>query len=187
MDPRSQTTVQRVLLLLRATYLPGWQPTASQRLVWAIRGATVLGILVLIASAVDKTLWDWLDLLIVPAVLAIGGYLFNNSQNRATQRATEQRAQDDALQAYLDHMSDMLISEKDQPSLYDEHPLDRLRAVARARTLTVLPRLAGDGKGRVVQFLRESNLIRREGRDEQGEVVQAKVVDLGGADLLISA
>src|SRR5215207_3399094 len=57
-----------------------------------------------------KTLWDWLDLLIVPAVLAIGGYLFNNSQNQRTRRATEQRAQNDALQAYLDHMSEMLIS-----------------------------------------------------------------------------
>lgn len=81
-----------------------------------------------------KALWDWLDLLIVPVVLAMGGYLFNSSQNRATQRVAERRAQDDALEAYLDDMSDMLTPKKDQPSQSDQRPPDRLRSVARART-----------------------------------------------------
>jgi uncharacterized protein YjbI with pentapeptide repeats len=120
-----------------------------------------------------KTLWDWLDLLIVPVVLAIGGYFLNSSQNRATQAAAERRTQDEALQAYLDNMSEMLIPSSEQPSLYDEPLLDSLRNVARARTLTVLPRLDDDHKGRVVQFLYESGLIAK-GRP---------VVDLGGADL----
>src|SRR5215210_5632192 len=34
-----------------------------------------------------RTLWDWLDLLIVPVVLAIGGYLFTRSENRSTRMA----------------------------------------------------------------------------------------------------
>src|ERR687898_477166 len=42
-----------------------------------------------------RTLWDWLGLLIVPVVLAIGGYLFNSSQNRATQEATDERTKAD--------------------------------------------------------------------------------------------
>jgi uncharacterized protein YjbI with pentapeptide repeats len=171
-----QNARERAVLLLRATFLPAWSSTASQRLVWAIRGATVLGVLILIASAVDKPLWDWLDLLIVPAVLAIGGYLFNSSQNQATQRAAEQRAQDDALQAYLDHMSDMLIPKKDQPSLYETGPDadadDNLSTVARARTLTVLARLDGYRKASVVWFLYEADLIDRDGR-----------IWLGNADL----
>jgi hypothetical protein len=28
----------------------------------------------------NRTLWDWLDFLIVPAVLAVGGYLFTRSE-----------------------------------------------------------------------------------------------------------
>ena len=36
-----------------------------------------------------KTLWDWLDLLVVPIVLAIGGYLFTRSETQATQVAAE--------------------------------------------------------------------------------------------------
>jgi hypothetical protein len=39
-----------------------------------------------------RTLWDWLNLLIVPAVLALGGYLFTRSETRATQAAAERRA-----------------------------------------------------------------------------------------------
>jgi hypothetical protein len=120
-----------------------------------------------------KTLWDWLDLLIVPLVLAIGGYLFNSSQNRATEAAAERRAQDEALQAYLDHMSGLLIASKDQPSLYDEHPPDSLGSVVRSRTLTVLNRLDGSRKGSVVQFLFEARLIRRD----------PPIIDLLGANL----
>src|SRR5437868_5819370 len=60
-----------------------------------------------------KTLWDWLQLLIIPAVLAIGGYLFNFTMTRTEQEATKQRDQTErdiasdnqreaALQAYID-------------------------------------------------------------------------------------
>src|SRR3712207_3248037 len=41
-----------------------------------------------------RTLWDWLGLRIIPAVLAVGGCLFTRSENRATQAAAERRAQD---------------------------------------------------------------------------------------------
>src|SRR5215213_5629232 len=108
-----------------------------------------------------RTLWDWLQLLIIPAVLAGGGLWFNRQQREQELQTADRRAQDEALQAYLDQMSDMLISNKDQPSLSDEHPPDSLKTVARARTLTVLPRLAADRKARVVQFLYESGLITK--------------------------
>lgn len=58
-----------------------------------------------------RTPWDWIDLLIVPVVLAIGGYLVTSSQNRATQAAAERRAQDDALQDYLDRI-EQLVTDK---------------------------------------------------------------------------
>jgi hypothetical protein len=124
-----------------------------------------------------RTLWDWLNLLIVPAVLALGGYLFTRSENRRTQKNAEQqrdldskiadldreiayeRQQDDTLQAYLDGMSPLLTDEN-RP-LYRAQAGDNLSTVARARTLTVLPRLAGNRKGSVVQFLHGSGLIAK--------------------------
>src|SRR5829696_1364648 len=56
-----------------------------------------------------RTPWDWVDLLIIPLVLALGGVLFTRSENRATRGAAKQRAEDEALQAYLDQMGQMLL------------------------------------------------------------------------------
>jgi hypothetical protein len=154
--------------------VPDWRPTREQKL-WTIRSVimlvAVLGVLTLIGLPFGITLWNWMDLLIIPLVLAIGGYLFTRSENRATRVAAEQRAQDEALQAYLDGMS-QLVTDKDRP-LHRSPRSDRLRTVARARTLTVLSRLDGDRKARVVQFLYESVLIS----------IEYAVVDLTDADL----
>src|SRR5215207_6311578 len=150
-----------------------WRPTRRQ-LLWASGIVAVLTVAVLIGYRYDITLWDWIKLLIVPAVIAGGDLWFNAQQREREQHIANERAQDEALQAYLDQMSDMLIPNNDQPSLSDEHPPDSLKTVARARTLTVLPRLAGDRKARVVQFLYESGLIHRGGA----------VLDLSGADLI---
>jgi Pentapeptide repeats (8 copies) len=129
-----------------------------------------------------RTFWDWLSLLIVPIVLALGGYLFNRSESRRTKEDAEQqrqadrhiadqRTQDAALQAYLDHIGGLLL-EKDKP-LRQSKEGDEVRTLARARTLTVLRRLDGERKARVLQFLYESGLIDK----------NRVVVDLVGADL----
>jgi Pentapeptide repeats (8 copies) len=145
-----------------------WRPTRRQ-LLWGggIAALVFLGIVIggylfewKWTGLPKRTLWDWLQLLIIPAVLAGVGLWFNRQQREQELRTADRRSQDEALQAYLNQMSEMLIPpSKDLPSLYKARPGDRLRAVARARTLTVLPRLAGDGKARVVQFLYESGLI----------------------------
>jgi uncharacterized protein YjbI with pentapeptide repeats len=117
-------------------------------------------------------------------VLAGVGLWFNRQQREQELQTADRRAQDEALQAYLDNMSELLIPNNDQPTLYDTEPPESLRVVAQARTLTVLPRLTGDGKGRVVQFLYESNLIPSVVRDaRRGTWVTYKVLDLRGANL----
>jgi len=144
----------------------------------------------------SKTFWDWLKLLIVPLVLAIGGYLFSRSENHRAQDIANQQAetdrqiaaqgrQDDTLQAYLDQIGQMLL-DKDMPLLilfpYKEDDVVRseVKSLARARTLTVLARLEGERtgertgarKGSVVQFLYESSLLSKDDR-----------ISLRGADL----
>jgi len=167
-----------------------WRPTRRQVL-WTVAITVVVVVALVVAIIVlgyvrewkwtgmvkDKaypwrTLWDWLGLLIVPVVLAAGGLLFTLSQNRATQAATERRAQDEALQSYLDQMS-QLLTDKARP-LGCAQPGDNLSAVARARTLTVLWRLDGSRKGSLLQFLYEAQLINKK---------KGTVIDLGGAHL----
>jgi hypothetical protein len=172
--------------------MPDWRPTARQGL-WAIRivlaSVAVLGILTLVSQPFGITLWDWLKLLVVPAVIAGGGIWFNrqqrerelaiaNEQREREVEIAERRAQDEALQAYLDQMSDMLIPKTDRPSLYKARPVDSLSSVARARTLTMLPRLDKERKARVVQFLHESGLIAA-----NRPIVAMRRADLRGADL----
>jgi hypothetical protein len=148
----------------------------GRQILWTIGAVVALSAVVFVINRffVHRPLWDWLELLIVPVVLAGGGLWFNVQQTEREQRIANDRAQDEALQAYLDHMSGMLIPpSKDQPSLYKALPGDSFRSVARARTLTVLPRLDGDRKARVVRFLYEARLIRGD----------RAVLDLEGADL----
>src|SRR5215207_11709602 len=111
MEQEPKTPRERVQDLT-SLLVPDWRPT-SQQVLWSIRivfaFVIVLGVLTLVGRLFDVTLWQWLDLLIIPAVLAVGGYLFTQSENRATREAQEQRTMDEALQAYLDKMGEMLV------------------------------------------------------------------------------
>src|SRR5215217_9374926 len=127
-----------------------------------------------------KTLWDWLQLLIVPAVLAIGGILFNWQQNRRAQSNETQRAQDTALQAYLDQISELLI---DKSIRKEWRRYGDKRVTARARTLAVLSQLDGNRKQIVLRFLSEARLINREKLILEGRTIYARYVGLRGADL----
>jgi hypothetical protein len=129
-----------------------------------------------------RTPWDWADLLIIPFVLALGGYLFALSENRATRDAAEQRAQDEALQAYLDQMGQMLL-DKDRPLRQSAEGQsaevhNEARTLARARTLTVLTVLDGHHKRSMLRFLPEALLINKD-----DTVVDLSGADLSGADL----
>jgi hypothetical protein len=124
-----------------------------------------------------RTLWDWLQLLIIPAVLAGGGLWFNRQQRKQELEITDSRAQDEALRAYLDQIGQLLL-DKERP-LRQAKEGDEVRTLARARTLTVLARLdGGRRKGSVMQFLYESGLITKE-----GGVVSLKGADLSRANL----
>jgi uncharacterized protein YjbI with pentapeptide repeats len=141
---------------------PSWRPTRSQVL-WTGGIVGALSVSILIGYRYGITLWDWIKLLIVPAVIAGGGLWFNAQQRERERQIANDRAQDEALQAYLDQMSGMLAPpSKDLPPLYKVQPGEPLSSVARARTLTVLPRLGGDRKARVVQFLYEAGLIDKD-------------------------
>jgi hypothetical protein len=173
-----KTPRERAEALIRLL-VPDWRPTAWQGL-WAIRIVLAiivgLGLLTVAGRPFGITLWDWLKLLVVPAVIAGGGIWFNRQQRERELEIAERRTQDEALQAYLDVRSQLLTDEK-RP-LHRAQIGDSLSSVARARTLMVLPRLDGERKARVVQFLYESGLIAK-GRP----ILDLLRADLRGADL----
>jgi hypothetical protein len=125
-----------------------------------------------------KTLWDWMELLVIPLVLAIGAFYLERSERALDRETAEDRAklerelstdrqQEAALQAYLDRMADLIL--KDKSRVIDT---EEVRNVTRIRTLTLLRGLDGKRKGIVVLFLYEAGLIAGK-----------PIIDLDGADL----
>ncbi|HEY4033408.1 MAG TPA: hypothetical protein VGL94_05530 [Ktedonobacteraceae bacterium] len=100
-----------------------------------------------------KTLWDWLQLLVIPAVLAIAGYVFTLMTSKNERRATEQRSKDEQkaaeqrsqterdialdnqqenqLQDYLDRMSELLLEKNLRKSMPTEQ-LDKAKSLKEA-------------------------------------------------------
>jgi uncharacterized protein YjbI with pentapeptide repeats len=135
-----------------------------------------------------KPVWDWLDLLLVPLILgivAVGltawfnwqqGERQNDIENRRAQaewELAEQRAQDEALQTYLDQMSTLLLEQ----NLSD----DKVRTLLRARTLTVLERLDPSRKAQVMRFLLEADLVQS--ADERVPIIALAGGNLRGSNL----
>jgi len=111
-----------------------------------------------------RTLYEWLDILIIPIVLAVGVYWLEVRQGEreqaiADQRAQE-RAQDAALQAYFNEIGQLLFDRQ----LRDSEEGDEVRALSRSRTLAILDNLDAIRKRHLLQFLYEARLINREGR-----------------------
>jgi uncharacterized protein YjbI with pentapeptide repeats len=150
-----------------------------------------------------RTLWDWLQLLVVPLVIALVAFLLSDAQSRRQdarerrdanrQRALERSASVDdaregALRAYVEQMSDLLLTRDLAHSRSAS-----ARQVARTNTLTVLRRLDGPRKGLVLGFLEDAGLliypeprVRLDSADLRGAVVRNSSflnADFGGADL----
>lgn len=143
-----------------------------------------------------KTLWDVLQLLIVPIILVIAGFWLNQIQKSREEKSGEKRAKTEqniaidsqreaAYQAYLDHMSDLFLKEHFSVS----KPPPEVCFMGRARTLAVLRRLDGQRKECLLLFLSESNLYKTIGlsyADLSGidlREIRLRDADLSGADL----
>jgi uncharacterized protein YjbI with pentapeptide repeats len=137
-----------------------------------------------------KPVWEWMQLLIVPLALAVIGLLFKMQQAdrqreleqqqaaledrraKAEREVAVQRAQDEALQAYLSQMSSLLLERGLRVADKDSE----VSTLARARTVTVLQRLDADRNQTVIRFLTEARLTG----SAIGLLVEA---DLQGSDL----
>jgi len=119
-----------------------------------------------------KALWDWLNLLgvlAIPAVVGLGAAWYTAQQGKVSDRENSDNQRETALQEYIDKMSELLLHE----NLRHSDPDAEVRKIARARTLTVLPRLDSERKSSVLRFLYESGLIAK----------GKPIVDLSGVDL----
>lgn len=115
-----------------------------------------------------KTLWDVIQVAVIPVALVVLALLFNASEAARDRERDEKRARsdaenaldarrDDALRDYLDRMSALMLERR----LLKSREGSSVRAVASSQTLTTLRRLDGARKGEVVRFLAEAGLLAR--------------------------
>src|SRR6266481_5316517 len=151
-----------------------------------------------------KTLWDWLQLLIIPFVLAVIALLFNRATTRTEQKIAADRYEQDKEIASRHYHQDRQIAEqryqndrsialdKQREDLFQVY-LDRMsdlllnggllqsstnaevRNIARVRTLTVLRQLDNRRKNYVLSFLRETKLVTSE--------PETNIISFSSADL----
>ena len=149
----------------------------------------------------SKTFWEWMELLVVPAVLAAAGLWFTNVQKQTELEIAEKARDEDRERAEKARETDREIAEKERETDREialerqrqqtlENYLDRMKELimdrqllphereagkrlARTWTLNVLRELTAKRNRQVIQFLQESELLLR----------QNAMVDLSGANL----
>jgi len=159
-----------------ANWFPEWTGIGAYRLQTTVQTGT--STTTQTTTVRGKTLWDFLDLMIVPVVLAGIAIWFNKRMRDTEQRAMEERLQEDALQTYFDRMSELVLDH----ALYKADKESDVRFIARARTLSVLQRLDGRRKGMVLSFLYSLDLIRCK-MGNNWRVETYPIIGLTGADL----
>ncbi len=180
----SAIVIISVLLLAFALviYLFGWDWTGftggTSKITKTPQGTTT-------EYSPGKNLWDWMQLLIIPLVLAVAVFWLNQMQRGREQRTTQQQAElereltrdnqaETLLQAYIDKISELLLEKQ----LRESQPENEVRKLARVRTLTVLHSLDAKRQASVLKFLYESSLI-----DKDKFIIDLSGVNLSGADL----
>ena len=155
----------------KSSRMESQEPQKDSR--WGFRGMTVR---------------NWLELLVVPLVLLGIGLLFQIQQSEveerrleAAQHIEEQRAQDEALQIYLEQIGQMLL-DKDRP-LRQSKEGDEVQLLARARTVTILRRLDSARNRDILQFLREAQLVPSNRYNVKEHIVRLDNSNLSKADL----
>lgn len=108
-----------------------------------------------------KTLWDWLNLLgvlAIPVVVGLGAAWYTAQQGKVSAMENTDNQREAAFQAYLDKMSDLLLQKHLRTSPSDSE----VRSIARARTLAIFSQLDDIRQRRLLRFLYESDLIKKD-------------------------
>ena len=128
----------------------------------------------------DKPLYDWMQLLVIPVVLALVAVWFNRIDKKNELTIASDNQQEAALQGYLDKVSELLLDRHLRTLKPENEAYHEVRNVARVRTLTMLYQLNTRRTNYMLAFLRESELVTA---DTQTTIITFSQADLHNADL----
>jgi len=191
----------------QAVKIPGWVKVTATVILVGVVAVIVFGYWTTPGwvGVSGKRFWDYLELLIVPVVIA-GGVALINWMQSARQRQSEakqkeheqemeelhrqheleverQRAMDAALETYIDKMETMLYERSILALSRSELEYRGVIHVIRARPLTLLERLDGMRKRAVMRFLSETLLILRLDEHYERPLLELRDANFSDAEL----
>jgi uncharacterized protein YjbI with pentapeptide repeats len=128
-----------------------------------------------------KSLWDWLQLLVVPSMLAFGAFYLNYSSEARDKKLADEQHKQEVVKDYFSKMQSLILEEKririsetpseqikrdyyskNSSSSKDQQKLSpESQSIARALTLAVLDEVNGSQKGKIIAYLAEAGLIEQ--------------------------
>ena len=133
----------------------------------------------------NLTFWHFVGAVVIPLsgglLIVWVGSLFNRHQREREEAVENKQAQDSALQAYLDQMSDLLVNQH----LRSLPPGSDIHRLAEARTSEVLLGLDGDRKRRPLKLVYGLGLIKNGANtgETDGTLLDLQNLSLDHADL----
>jgi Pentapeptide repeats (9 copies) len=124
-----------------------------------------------------KTLWDWLQLLIIPMLLAGGAVSFNMQQSEVSRSITADQQKEATLNTYMNDISDLLLNHSLATSKFG----DQVQYVARAKTLSALRVLNPERKNVLMRFLSDTGILF--GQSGKPPVLRLNDADLSDVNL----
>lgn len=119
---------------------------------WLLLASFAFILLLELTAIVGTPVWELLDLLIVPAVLAVAVWGLNKWQKEIEEKRTKNRQRQASLEKFIDRMTNLLLKE----GLLEAELGDSVRTIARTLTLSAFRSLDPKRIGQVTYFLLEA-------------------------------
>ena len=117
------------------------------------------------------TIWDLLDLFIVPLFIVIAAWVLSSSDKWVERNTESERQKQETLEKFYERISNLLLEKK----LNKSNRSSNARNIARSWALAALQRLDASRKGEALHFLYRTNLIDK-----------GAIINLNGANLRYS-
>ncbi len=137
----------------------------------------------------NKQLWNWLELLIIPILLVIGGFILENNAEQRIKDSSIEKEKQESLKEYFKSVQMIVASSskrnssKTKPSKLVDNLTYIDKELIESFTQLVLSEINGDQKRQVVKFLYELELIKCNQQKNCPNVINLDPFDLTEAKL----